>query len=173
MNMATLPQLFSVSSLRLIVDLNCLEKTTQVPASRYHLLKDTQHEQGDVSSPLQSAQRALNIRLKLFRDQHSSTADSNHSLGVTQHEQGDFTSALQSIQRATDISVNLFGKQRSSAADSYHSLRVTQHEQGDLFSDLQFEQHVLNFRFKSLPTRGPGRRDKCHLTDFSQTVTDD
>ena len=27
--------------------------------------------------------------------------------------------------------------------------------------------------FKSLSTRGPGRRDTCHLTDFSQTFTDD
>ena len=26
---------------------------------------------------------------------------------------------------------------------------------------------------KSLSTRGPGRRDTCHLTDFSQTFTDD
>ena len=26
---------------------------------------------------------------------------------------------------------------------------------------------------KSLSTRGPGRRDTCYLTDFSQTFTDD
>ena len=26
---------------------------------------------------------------------------------------------------------------------------------------------------KSLSTRGPGRRDTCHLTDSSQTFTDD
>ena len=84
--MATLPQLFSLSNVRLIVDLSCLEKNTQAPASRYHFLKGTQHEQRDVSSPLQSAQRALNIRLKLFREQQTSTADSYHSLRVTQHD---------------------------------------------------------------------------------------
>ena len=28
-------------------------------------------------------------------------------------------------------------------------------------------------KFKSLSTRGPGRLDTCHLTDFSQTFTDD
>ena len=62
-----------------------------------------------LTSALQSKQCALDIRLKLSGEQHSSTADSYHSLGVTQHEQGDVSSALQSKQRALDINLKLFG----------------------------------------------------------------
>ena len=29
-----------------------------------------------------------------------------------------------------------------------------------------------NFRFKSMSTRGPGRGDTCHLTDFNETWPD-
>ena len=51
---------------------------------------------GDFTSALQSNQRALDIRIKLFGEEHESTADSFRQLGVTQHMMGDFTSALQS-----------------------------------------------------------------------------
>ena len=37
-----------------------------------------------------------------------------------------------------------------------------------------FQEWLVNiFRKKSLSSRGPGRRDTCHLTDFFQTFTDD
>ena len=74
----------------------------------------TQHEQGDFTSAIQSDQRALDIRLKLFGEEHSNTANSYHSFGVTQHEHGDFTSAIQSQQRAIDSRLKLFGEEHSS-----------------------------------------------------------
>ena len=54
-------------------------------------------------SALQSDQRALDIRLNLFGEEHSDTAESYVYLGVTQHSSGDFLSALQSSQRVLDI----------------------------------------------------------------------
>ena len=51
---------------------------------------------GEFSSAVQSHQRALAIRIKLFGEEHESTADSYRHLAVTQHMMGDFTSALQS-----------------------------------------------------------------------------
>ena len=47
-----------------------------------------------------SVQHALDIRLKLFREEHANTADSYHNLGATQHSLGDFHSALGSYQHA-------------------------------------------------------------------------
>jgi len=41
-------------------------------------------------------QRALAIRIKLFGEEHESTADSYRQLGVTQHEMDDYTKAVQS-----------------------------------------------------------------------------
>ena len=65
---------------------------------------------GDFTSALQSHQRALAIRIKLFGEEHKSTADSYSQLGVTQHKMGDFTSALQSHQRALAIRINCLEK---------------------------------------------------------------
>ena len=47
----------------------------------------------------------LDIKVKLFGEQHSNIAESYLSLGDTQHALGDFTSARQSFQRALDIRV--------------------------------------------------------------------
>ena len=62
--------------------MHCLEKTTQA----LRTVGTTQHELGDYSSPLESTQRALNIRRALFGEDHLSTADSYQSLGATQHQ---------------------------------------------------------------------------------------
>ena len=97
---------------------------------------DIQRKMKNYSQAVQSAQRALNIRLQLFGEEHSSTAESYHSLGITQHEQGDLSSALQSAQRALDIRLKLFGEEHSSTAESYHLLGITQRKQGDLSSAL-------------------------------------
>ena len=50
------------------------------------------------------------MRVKLFGEHHSSTAESYHSLGGTQHSLGDFTSAMQSAQRALDVGIKLHGE---------------------------------------------------------------
>ena len=43
----------------------------------------------DYRASLQSKQRALAIRIKLFGEEHESTADSYRELGVTQHQMKD------------------------------------------------------------------------------------
>ena len=50
---------------------------------------------GDFKEDLQFKERALTIRIKLFGEEHQSTADSYYSLGITQHKMGDFKAALQ------------------------------------------------------------------------------
>ena len=76
------------------------------------------------------------MRIKLFGEDHASTANSYHELGVTQHSLGDFTSALQSHQRALDERIKLFGEDHARTANSYHELGVTQHSLGDFTSAL-------------------------------------
>ena len=50
----------------------------------------------DYRAALQSFQRALAIRIKLFGVEHESTADSYRQLGVTQHGMQNHGAALQS-----------------------------------------------------------------------------
>ena len=58
----------------------------------------------DYKAALQSDQRALVIPIKLFGEEHESTADSSNSLSVTQHAMMDnYKAALQSHQRTLAI----------------------------------------------------------------------
>ena len=66
---------------------------------------------GDFKATLQSYQRALVIRIKLFGEEHQSTADCYYSLGITHRALGDFKAALQSHQRALGIRIKLFGEE--------------------------------------------------------------
>ena len=74
----------------------------------------------------QSKQRALAIHIKLFGEEHKSTAESYRELGVTQHEMHDFEAAFQSHQRALAIRIKLFGEQHESTAESFMHVKVTQ-----------------------------------------------
>ena len=48
----------------------------------------------DLTSALQSHQRALDIRLEMFGEKHEKTADSYHELGTTQWKMDDLASTL-------------------------------------------------------------------------------
>ena len=67
------------------------------------------------------------MRIKLFGEEHESTADSYKTLGVTQRVMYDNKAALQSHQRVFAICIKLFGEEPESIADSYTSLGVRQH----------------------------------------------
>ena len=67
----------------------------------------TQHSLGDYKPALASQQRALNICLKLFGEEHASTADSYHGLGVIQDSLGDIKLALESYLRSSHIRFKL------------------------------------------------------------------
>ena len=73
-------------------------------------------------SALESHQRALDKRLKLFGEEHQDTAQSYFNLGVTQHALGNFSSAIQSQQRALNIRLKLFGEEHQDTAQSYFNL---------------------------------------------------
>ena len=58
-------------------------------------------------SALQPYLHALYIRVKLFGEEHSDTAQSYFNLGVTQHALGNFSSALQSKECALKITLKI------------------------------------------------------------------
>ena len=144
------------------------QKANAFLAHSYHSLGVTQHSLGDFTSAMQSAQRALDVRIKLLGEDHASTADSYHSLGVTQHSLGDFTSALQSHQRALGVRIKLLGEDHASTADSYHSLGVTQHSLGDFTSALQSDQRALDVRIKLLGEDHASTADSYHSLGVTQ-----
>ncbi|CAB4031895.1 kinesin light chain-like [Paramuricea clavata] len=70
----------------------------------------------DYKSALESHQHALQIRLKLFGEDHSDTAANYDNIGDTQHEMKDYKSALESKQKALQIRLKLFEEGHSDTA---------------------------------------------------------
>ena len=56
---------------------------------------------------------------------------------------------------------------------SYFTLQVKKKEAETENSNEACQTKPMRGEIKSLSTSGPGRCDTCHLTDFSQTFTDD
>ena len=69
---------------------------------------------GDFASALQSHQRALAIRIKLFGEEHECNADSCREVSVTQSKMGDLTSAVQSDHRVLAMHIKRFGEEHES-----------------------------------------------------------
>ena len=84
---------------------------------------------GDFLSAFQSDQRAFDIRVKLFGEEHQDTAQSYFSIGVAQNAVDNISSALQC---ALDIRVKLSREEHPCTVDSYFNLGVTQHALGEV-----------------------------------------
>ena len=117
-------------------------------AACYEVLGYNQHSTGDFEAARDSKQHTLDVRLKLFGEEHVSTANSYHSLGITQHSLGNFNAALDSEQHALDIRLKLFGEEHADTANSYHNLGTTQHSLGNFNAALDSKQHALDIRLK-------------------------
>ncbi|KAL9973818.1 hypothetical protein ACROYT_G020321 [Oculina patagonica] len=127
-----------------------------------------QHNRGNYSEALESKKRALDIRRKLFGDEHSQTADSYHTVGITQYTLGDFNSALESAKLALDIRRKLFGEDHSQTADSYHSVGITQHSPGDYTSALESKKLALDIRRTLFGEDNPETADSYHSVGVTQ-----
>ena len=106
------------------------------------------HQMQNYPGAIQSFQRALDVAIGLFGEEHPDTAQSYVNLGVTQNALGNFSSALESKQRALDIRVKLYGEEHPDTAQSYVNLGVTQHALGNFSSALQSDQRALDIRVK-------------------------
>ena len=115
-------------------------------------------------------QHALDIRIKLFGEEHQSTADCYYEMGMTQTD--DLKAALQSFQHALDIRIQLFGEEHQSTADCYYSLGLTQRKQGDFKAALQSFQRALDIRIKLFGEEHQ-RTAKRRLDDFKAIVQQD
>ena len=97
---------------------------------------------------LQSHHCALAVRIKLFGEEHESTADNYRTLGVTHHAIHDYKAANRSHHCALAVRIKLFGEEHESTADSFNELGVTQHEMQDYKAALQPHHRALAVRIK-------------------------
>ena len=120
---------------------------------------------------LKSEQRALEIKVPLFGEEHQNIADSYQTLGETHHALGEFSSAFQFTKRALDIRLKCFKKENSSTADSYHLLGRIERAQSDFSSALYSTHCALDIRRKLFGEENSSTAESYHslgLTHHAQ-----
>ena len=120
----------------------------QAQAQFYYDRGCIQCRRGDYTEAITSLTRALDMRIKLFGEEHSETANSYYSVGVTQYFLGNYTAALESDKRALEIRVKLFGEEHPDTAISYHEVGGTQHLLNDYTAALESHKRALEIRVK-------------------------
>ena len=144
------------------------ERHQEALAQNYMELGNIQREKGNDTEAITSFSCALDMRTKLFGEEHPNTADSYHSVGVTQHSLGNYTAALQSNKRALDIRIKSFGEEHPMTADSYHEVGATQHSLGNYTAALESHRRALDIRIKSFGEEHPKTADSYHSVGVTQ-----
>ena len=149
------------------------EQHEEALAKNYCDQGDIQYGRSDYTEALLSFTRALNIRIKLFGEEHRQTAESYYLVGVTQHSLENYTAALESKKRALHIRMKLFGEEHSETADSYHSVGVTQHSLSDYAAAFESKKHTLDIRIKLFGEEHSDTADSYHSVGVTQhSLTD-
>ena len=134
-------------------------------ADNYSIEASIEDDRDILTEAVKFKQRALKIRLEVFREETSVVADSYLKLGNKQHAIEDYTSAVKSKKRALDIRLKLFGEEHAETAESYHSLGITQHKLGDYPSAVQSQRRALDIRLKLM---GKNMRRPLNGTSHSE-----
>ena len=122
----------------------------------------------EYTSALQAHQHALDIRLELYGEQHTKTADSYRSIGIVQNNMGNYKSALESHIRALEIRLKLYGEKHAKTANSYLSIGNIQDKIGNYTLALQSFQRALEIRLQ-LYGEKHGKTAKCfQLIGYTQ-----
>ena len=95
----------------------------------------TQYEMKVYKAALELHQHAVQIRLKLFGENHPDTAESYYSIGVTQHAMKDYKAAHES-------------KQQGVAAQSHDKIGVTENVIKKYETAVESHRHALQIRLK-------------------------
>ena len=95
---------------------------------------------------LRCNQKAIDIRLHLFGENHASTALSHHNIAMAYNRLGKYAEALENCRKALNIWLSLFGENHPAVARGYANLGNIHSIQGD------FREAMENFR-KALSIR--------------------
>ena len=144
------------------------ERHEEALAQNYMELGHIQCEKGNYTEATTSFTRARDMRIKLFGEEHSKTADSYHLVAVTQHSLSDYIAALESAKRALGIRIKLFGEEHSETADSYHEVGVIQHSLSDYTAALESKKRALEIRIKLFGEEHSKTADSYHEVGVTQ-----
>ena len=122
---------------------------------------------------LQFEQRALEIRLEQYGENHTSAADCYLSLGATQYAKGDFSSSLYSTQRALDIAQKLLGDKHPRTAYSTAFFGAVQHKLTQFRLALKSKKRALDIRLELFGEEKSSTADSYYSLGVTQREAGD
>ena len=145
-----------------------LQEHNETLAKSYSYLSVLKFRVKDYRASFESQRCALEIRRKIFGEQHASTVDSYHELAIILRTMGDCFSALHFQKDVLAFRLNLSDQNPSKTADSYHELGVTQCKAGDFAAALCSHERALHIRLEHLGNRHQDTASSYYELGISQ-----
>ncbi|MCB1144813.1 MAG: tetratricopeptide repeat protein [Leptospiraceae bacterium] len=103
--------------------------------------------------------KALDIRLKLLGERHSSVANSYNNLGNVYALKGEFDKAFDYLEKSLQLRISILGERHPQVADSYDNLGIDFFSRGEFDKAKEFHTKALDIRLKSLGKNHPDVAD--------------
>ncbi|MBN2607899.1 MAG: tetratricopeptide repeat protein [Candidatus Fermentibacteraceae bacterium] len=111
--------------------------------------------QGDYAKALEYGLKALEIRRKVFGEEHPDVAASHHNVGDALYEQGEYSEALEHYEKALAIRRGAYGEEHPDVADSLNDMCIINRELGRYSEALAYGRKSLDIRRKIFGEEAP------------------
>jgi len=101
-------------------------------------------EYGNLSMAVGFHKKALEIRKRLFGENHPDVAMSYNNLGLAYKNKGDLVQAVKYFNQALEILKELFGEKHPDVATTYNNLGLAYHAKGDLDKTIQYINQAID-----------------------------
>lgn len=105
---------------------------------------------GKYNEALSFFEKALEISLKIFSEEHPDIATIYNNMGLVYDSLGDYTKALEVHNKSLKIRLKIFGEEHSDVATSYNNIGLTYEAQHQYAKALIFLEKSLNIQLKVL-----------------------
>nr|WP_166158110.1 tetratricopeptide repeat protein [Neochlamydia sp. AcF84]NGY95901.1 hypothetical protein [Neochlamydia sp. AcF84] len=105
-------------------------------------------EQGKLHKAAEYSNKAINIYLRLFGENHPKVAISCNNLGAIYHAQGNLDKTIDYSNRALAINLKLFGENHLLVASCYGNLGQIYQNQGNIKKATEYSTKALNINLE-------------------------
>ncbi|MBQ8854362.1 MAG: tetratricopeptide repeat protein [Alistipes sp.] len=116
----------------------------------YFLIKYAKYDEA-----LEIAQRCVELSIKLYGENHSSTVTSYNNIGAAYHHKGDYDTALEYYKKDLDICLQVLGENHPGTAGSYNNIGNVYYSLGDHDTAFEYFNNALVVRKQVLGENHP------------------
>lgn len=104
----------------------------------------------DLNKSIEMFYKALEIRIRIFGEEHSDVADTYNSIGIIYSKKSNRDKALEYFTRSLNIKKKVLGDEHSHTAAAYNNIGINYYERGDYGKALEYYHQALSIRLKTI-----------------------